>query len=133
MKTLEAFLKATEGKVVRNIKYDYEIECVEGKYLKGKNKYFDFNFMNLDDEWEVVEKKKLYNIRVYDSTEALIESFIDEIEESKVKDYIHKVFKLHFDSEIEKTIIYSNSCPEGCPIPRYKGNVIAQLIKTNNN
>jgi hypothetical protein len=136
MKTLEAFQKAAEGKVVRNIKTGHEIECDSADHLKGKNKYFDFNFMNLNDHWEVVEKKILYNIRVYDSTRTLIESYNSNIEKSKIKDYVDKVFEFYFGSRyknLEPKYIYGENCPYMRPIAFENGNVVAEPIKTNKN
>jgi hypothetical protein len=120
LKTLEAFQKAHEGQTIRNIKYGYEIKCIEGKYLKGTNKYFDFNFMNLNDEWEIVEKKKFYNIRIYDKNDTLIKSYNEEIQESRVKEYIDKVLESYFGyKEYDTTYI--------------QGKVVAEPIKTTSN
>lgn len=135
MKTLEALQKASEGKIVRSIKTGHEIECDNVKHLKGKNEYFDFNFMNLDDDWEVVEKKIIYNIRVYNQNDELIQSFNDEIEESKVKDYVDKVL-VCFGSPYKDMFYFkggSDYNPCICSISPYKSKVIVEPIKITSN
>ncbi len=135
MKTLEAFQKAKEGNVIRNMKFECEIECtLDNRFLECKKGNYDFNYMNLDDDWEVVEKKKSYNIRVYDKNDALINSYNDEVEESKIKTYVERVLESYFGyQEYKETYIHGGNNFYFYPIIPNKGKVMAEPIKTNKN